>query len=103
MIEELKAVFAEAVGLSTVLAILITALFQMIKPKISDTDLIPSIACLLGIVVGLIFGWYLQADLFLFGLGGLIGGLASVGLFETGAKSKKLVNRKGVDKHGKQV
>ena len=35
MIEELKAVFAEAVGLSTVLAILITALFQMIKPKIS--------------------------------------------------------------------
>ena len=93
MIEELKMVFAEAIGLSTVLAILITALFQIIKPRIKDTDLIPPIACLLGIVVGLIFGWYLQADLFLFGLGGLIGGLASVGLFETGDKSKKLIER----------
>jgi len=93
MIEELKMVFAEAVGLSTVLAILITALFQIIKPRIKDTDLIPPIACLLGIVVGLIFGWYLQADLFLFGLGGLIGGLASVGLFETGDKSKKLIEK----------
>ena len=93
MREELKAVFAEAVGLSTVLAILITALFQMIKPKISDTDLIPPIACLLGIVVGLVFGWYLQADLFLFGLSGLIGGLASVGLFETGEKSKSLIEK----------
>ena len=78
MVEELKALLAEAVGLSTVLAILITALFQMIKPKISDTDLIPPVASVLGIAVGLIFGWYLHADLFLFGLSGLIGGLASV-------------------------
>lgn len=93
MIEELKMVFDEAVGLSATLAILITALFQIIKPKINDTDLIPPIASLLGIVVGLIFGWYLHADLFLFGLGGLIGGLASVGLFEAGEKSKKLIEK----------
>lgn len=93
MIEELKAVLAEAVGLSAVLAILITALFQMIKPRIKDTDLIPPVASVLGIAVGLVFGWYLQADLFLFGLGGLIGGLASVGLFEFGDKSKKLIEK----------
>ena len=93
MIEELKAVLAEAVGLSAVLAILITALFQLIKPRIKDTDLIPPVASLLGILVGLVFGWYLHADLFLFGLSGLIGGLASVGLFETGQKSKNLIEK----------
>ena len=56
MIEELKVLLAEAVGLSTVLAILITALFQLIKPRIKDTDLIPPVASVLGIVVGLVFG-----------------------------------------------
>lgn len=93
MIEELKALLAEAVGLSAVLAILIVPLFQMIKPRIKNTDIIPIVANLLGIVVGLVFGWRLQADLFLFGLGGLIGGLASVGLFETGQKSKNLIEK----------
>ena len=93
MIEELKALFAEAVGLSGVLAILIVALFQMIKPKIKDTDLIPPVASLLGIIVGLVFGWYFQADLFLFGFSGLIGGLASVGLFEISQKSKNLIEK----------
>lgn len=97
MVEELRAIFAEAVGLSAVLATLITALFQMIKPKIKDTDLIPPIASVLGIVVGVVFGSYMQADLFLFGLGGLIAGLTSVGIYETGEKIVKLVN-KGEDK-----
>ena len=63
MIEELKAVFAEAVGLSTVLAVLITALFQMIKPKISDTDLIRN-RMSIRYCGWFNFGWYLQADLF---------------------------------------
>ena len=52
MIEELKALLAEAVGLSAVLAILIVPLFQVVKPRIKNTDLIPIIANLLGIVVG---------------------------------------------------
>ena len=93
MIEELKVLLAEAVGLSAVLAILITALFQLIKPRIKDTDLIPPVASLLGIVVGLVFGWYLHADLSLFRLSGLIRGLASVGLFQTGQKSKSLIEK----------
>jgi len=91
----MEALINEAITLAGSLTVVISLVLQIIKPSISNKDLIPPIASVSGILIGLLFGWYLGADLFMYALAGFIGGLGSIGLYETGKKSQQVV--KGSD------
>lgn len=84
----------EATTISISLAVVISLVVEfLIKPKVNDEDWLPHIASGVGIAAGLIFGMYLGQDLFMYGLAGFLGGLGSIGLFETGEHSAE-INRK---------
>lgn len=80
----------DAITIAGSLAIVISLVLQVVKPQITNKDILPPVASFIGIGLGLLFGWYLGADLVVYGLAGLIGGLSSVGLYETTDKSAKL-------------
>jgi len=92
----MEALINEAITVAGSLAIVISLVLQVIKPQMTNKDLLPPIASVSGVIIGLLFGWYLSADLVVYALAGFIGGLSSVGLYETTNKGKKLV--KGEDK-----
>lgn len=75
-------IISNAVILSASLIPLITALVELIKRSGYIDDLEPYVATLLGVILGLIFGWYLGEDLFIYVLTGLIAGLSSSGLYD---------------------
>ena len=86
----MEALINEAITVAGSLAIVISLVMQVTKQQITNKDYIAPIASVIGIGLGLLFGWYLGADLVVYGLAGLIGGLSSVGLYETTDKSAKL-------------
>ena len=87
----------EAVIVAGFLAVIINqSLKFFVKPNISNKNLLPPIAAVSGIVVGLIFGWYLDADLFLYGFAGFMAGLGAVGGHETAEKGTKVIKGDGV-------
>jgi len=86
----MEALINEAITVAGSLAIVISLVLQVIKPQMTNKDLLPPIASVSGVIIGLLFGWYLGADLVVYGLAGLIGGLSSIGLYETTDKSKRL-------------
>jgi len=92
----MEALINEAITIAGSLAVVISLVMQVAKQQITNKDYIAPIASVIGITLGLLFGWYLGADLVVYALAGFIGGLSSVGLYETTNKGKKLV--KGEDK-----
>ena len=82
----------EAVIVAGFLAVVINqSLKYLVKPYITNTDLLPPIAMVSGILIGLIFGWYLGADLFLYGFAGFMAGIGAVGGHETAEKGTKVI------------
>ena len=79
----------EAITVAGSLAIVISLVLQVAKQYVPNKQYVPIIASVSGILIGLLFGWYLSADLFVYGLAGLLGGLGSTGLYEVGKQTLK--------------
>lgn len=72
----------EAAALAVVLAPIIAILVQLIKQTAINTRWLPFISIALGALTGVLFGAYMGADLFLYGLAGFLSGASASGLFD---------------------
>lgn len=72
----------EAVTLAGVMAPVIAIIVQLIKSADIPTKWLPHVSIGLGIVAGLIFGYAVNADLFVYGLAGFVSGATASGLYD---------------------
>lgn len=79
----MEELFTQAVYFAGILAPIITALIELIKRSGRFGEYLPYLSIIIGIVTGVIFGTYLGADLFVYGLSGLIAGLTASGLYDS--------------------
>lgn len=81
--ELVETLMNNALALSITLTPLITMLVQAIKKTSIPNNYLPHVSVGIGVAAGLIVGWYLKQDLFLYGLAGLTAGFSASGLYDT--------------------
>lgn len=72
----------EAAALAVILAPVIAILVQLIKQTAINTRWLPFVSIAIGLLTGVVFGAYMGADLFLYGLAGFLSGAGASGLFD---------------------
>ena len=78
----------EAAALAVVLTPVIAIIVQLIKQTAINTRWLPHISIAIGLLTGVVFGAYMSADLFLYGLAGALSGAGASGAFDA-VKSAK--------------
>lgn len=73
----------EAALLAVLLAPIITIFIELLKTADLDKRWLPFLSIILGIAIGVIFAFASNADLFVYGLAGLLSGAASSGLYDS--------------------
>ena len=84
----METIMNEAVILAGAMAPVILILFQLVKGLDVDKKYLPHISILLGTVAGVVFGFAIGGELFVYGLAGFISGASASGLYD-GIKSLK--------------
>ena len=84
----METIMNEAVILAGAMTPIILILVQLVKGLDVDKKYLPHISILLGTVAGVVFGFAIGGELFVYGLAGFISGAASSGLYD-GIKSLK--------------
>jgi len=72
----------EAVGLAVVMTPIIAILVELVKSAHINKQFLPLISIVLGIAMGVVFSYAMSADVFLYGLAGLLSGASASGLYD---------------------
>lgn len=78
----METVLNEAAALAVVMAPVIAIIVQLIKQTTINTRWLPLISIAIGLLTGVVFGAYMSADLFLYGLAGALSGAGASGAFD---------------------
>ena len=78
----MESLLNEATGLAFALLPVVVALVQLVKSTDINTRWLPFVSVGIGTIAGLIFGYAGHADLFVYGLAGLLSGLGASGLYD---------------------
>lgn len=78
----MDALLNEAVAMAGVMLPVIAIVVQLVKQADVPTKWLPHISIVLGIAVGLVFGYATGGDLFMYGLAGFLSGAGASGVYD---------------------